>query len=158
VAVLSRIRAAIVVLLVAGLAVAGYAGYTLFTEEPHHDPPVSKATDTTDDGWQVVAYRGVTVELPPDWERLDTAACATSPEHWGPAGLDPCADDVGIWFLASATFDASTGPGVHTVPVSDNLAQGGFGGYVTRGKVVVDVSADDQTAVRRILQSVSEPI
>jgi hypothetical protein len=158
VAVLSRIRAAIVVVLVAGLAVAGYVGYTLFTEEPDHEPAVSKATDTTDDGWQVVSYRGVTVEVPPDWERLDTADCDTTPEHWGPPGLDPCANDVGLWFLASETFDAATGPGVHTVPASDNLAQGGFGGYVTRGKVVVDVATSDQAVARRVLQSVSESI
>jgi hypothetical protein len=155
---LSKIRVAIIVVLVAGLAVAGYAGYQLFTEEPHHDPPVSKATDTTDDGWQVLSYLGVTVEAPPDWERLDMSGCATTSEHWGPAALDPCADDAGLWFLASATFDPATGPGVHTVPASANLGKGGWGGFVTRGKVVVDVSADDQAVVRRILQSVSEPI
>src|SRR4051794_36751938 len=153
-----KIRMAVIVLLVAGLGVAGYAGYRLFTEEPQHEPPVSRVTDTTDDGWQVVSYLGVTVELPGDWARLDVGSCVGSSERWGPAGLDPCADDFGLWFLDSATFDPSTGPGVHAAPASDNLPQGGWSGYVTRGKVVVDVAGDDQAVVRRILQSVSQPI
>ena len=153
-----RIRMAVIVLLVIGLAVAGYTGYRLFTEEPDHEPPISRATDTTDDGWQVVSYRGVTVELPADWARLDMASCVDSAERWGPADLDPCADDVGLWFLDSATFDAETGPGVHSAPASDNLPEGGWAGYVSRGKVVVDVAGADQAVVRRILQSVSQPI
>jgi hypothetical protein len=155
---LSRIRAAIIVLLVVGLVVAGYTGYRLFTEEPDHDAPVSKATGTTDDGWQQVTYRGVTVEVPAEWERLDPDTCQGSSEHWGPADLDPCADDRGLWFLESATFDPATGPGVHAVPISDNLPAGGWGGYVTRGKVVVNVVDSDQAAARRILQSVSQVI
>jgi hypothetical protein len=158
VAVLSKIRAAVVVALVVGLVVAGFVGYRLFSEEPDHDPQVSRVTGSTDDGWQQVSYRGVTVELPPDWERLDMASCQASLEHWGPVELDPCADDVGLWFLASATFDSATGPGAHAAPASDNLVQGGWSGYVTRGDVVVSVAGSDEAAVRRILQSVSQPI
>lgn len=153
-----RIRMAVIALLVIGLAVAGYEGYRLFTEKPHHEPPVSRVTDTTDDGWQVVSYLGVKVELPPDWTRLDMGSCVASSERWGPSGLDPCAGDVGLWFLDSATFDPASGPGVHTAPPSANLPDGGWSGYVTRGKVVVNVAGPDQTVVRRILQSVSEPI
>jgi len=155
---LKRVRMAVVVLLAVGLVVAGYVGYRLFTEKPHHEPPISRVTDTTDDGWQVVSYLGVKVELPPDWARLDMGACVGSSEHGGPSGLDPCAGDVGLWFVASATFDPATGPGVHTAPPSDNLPDGGWSGYVTRGKVVVNVAGPDQEVVRRILQSVSEPI
>jgi hypothetical protein len=155
---LSKIRMAIVVLLVGGLAVAGYAGYRLFTEEPTHKPQVSRVTGTTDDGWQEVTYKGVNVELPPGWERLEVADCGPSQERWGPADLDPCAGDAGLWFLASATFDPAGGPGVHTAPVSDNLPQGGWAGYVTRGDVVVNVADPDQAVVRRILQSVSQTL
>jgi hypothetical protein len=158
VAVLSKIRVAIVVVLVAGLVVSGFAGYRLFTEKPDHDPPVSRVTGSTDDGWQQVSYRGVTVELPPQWERLDMASCEFSLEHWGPVDLDPCADDAGLWFLASATFDSGTGPGAHAAPASDNLAEGGWSGYVTRADVVVNVADADEAVVRRILQSVSETI
>jgi hypothetical protein len=155
---LSKVRAAIIVLLVVGLVAAGYTGYRLFTHEPDHDPPVSRATGTTEDGWQQVTYRGVTVEVPADWERLDADGCRRSNEHWGPADLAPCADDRGLWFMESATFDPSTAPGVHATPASANLPEGGWGGYVTRGKVVVDVVDADQAAARRVLQSVSQVI
>jgi hypothetical protein len=155
---LSKIRMAIVLVLVAGLIVSGYVGYRLVTEEPDKEPPVSRVTGSADDGWQLVSYRGVTVELPPEWERLDMASCQGAMEHWGPVDLDPCADDVGLWFLASATFDAATGPGAHTAPASQNLAGGGWTGYVTRDDVVVNVADADEAVVRRILQSASEPI
>jgi hypothetical protein len=153
---LKKVRVAIIVILVVGLAVAGYAGYRLFTEEPDHEPPISRSTGTTEDGWKQVTYRGVDLEVPGEWERLDATGCTEDVEHWGPADLDPCAADRGLWFLESATFDPPTGPGVHSVPVSISLPAGGWGGYVTRGKVVVDVADDDQAVARRILQSVSQ--
>jgi hypothetical protein len=157
VAVVKKIRAAVVVLLIAGVLVAGYAGYRLFTEEPpEHGPAVSRTTGTTDDGWKQVTYRGVDLEVPPSWERLDMTDCDSSPERWGPAELDPCAPDAGLWFLESATFDPATGPGVHTAPASVNLPDGGWTGYVTRGDVVVNVADPDQDVVRRILQSVGQ--
>jgi hypothetical protein len=153
--VVSKVRAAIVVVLIAGLLLSGYYGYRLVTEKPQHEPPVSRVTGTTDDGWQQVTYLGVDLEVPPDWERVDMAGCIGTTERWGPKGLDPCADDLGLWFLASATFDPATGPGVHTAPKSKNLPDGGWTGYVTRGDVVVDVTDPDQDVVRRILRSVS---
>jgi hypothetical protein len=159
VAVLKKVRMAVVALLVVGLGVAAYAGYRLFTESPPaHRAAVSRTTGTTDDGWQVVTYRGLHLEVPPDWRRLDMSSCDSEPERWGPAGLDPCAPDAGLWFLASATFDPATGPGVHTAPVSASLPEGGWAGYVTRGDLVVDVADPDEAVVRRILQSVSETI
>jgi hypothetical protein len=159
VAVLKKVRAVIVVLLVAGLALAGYAGYRLVTEEPEqHAAPVSRSTGTTDDGWQVVTYRGVHLEVPPDWRRLDMSGCDGPTERWGPAGLDPCAPDAGLWFQEAATFDTSLDPGVHTAPASESLPDGGWAGYVTRGDVVVDVADPDQAVVRRILQSVSATV
>jgi hypothetical protein len=161
VAVLKKVRMAIVALLVVGLGVAGYAGYRLVTEEPpDHQAAASRVTGTTDDGWQVVTYRGLHLVVPPSWRRLDMDACDGDlpQERWGTAELDPCAPDAGLWFLASATFDPATGPGVHTAPVSESLPEGGWAGYVTRGDVVVDVADADEAVVRRILQSVSETI
>lgn len=155
---LNRLRVAVMVVLVVGLALAGYAGYRLFTEEPDRRPPVSRSTGTADDGWVVVSYRGVSVEVPPEWERLDTSSCQGFSEHWGPSALDPCTTDAGLWFLASETFDPATGPGVHTEPASEALPDGGWGGYVVRGKVVVNVGDPDQDVARRVLQSVSAVI
>jgi hypothetical protein len=159
VAVLKKVRMAVVALLVVGLGVAGFAGYRLVTEDrPEKADPVSSSSGTTDDGWRVVTYRGLHLEVPPDWRRLDMSGCDAPRERWGPTGLDACAPDAGLWFLASATFDTTFEPGVHTAPVSDNLPEGGWAGYVTRGDVVVDVADPDQNVVRRILQSVSETV
>jgi hypothetical protein len=155
---LSKIRVAIVVILIAGLVVSGYVGYRLFTEEPDRDPPSSQVTGTTDDGWQQVSYRGVTVDLPPDWQRVDTAICDAELERWAAVGQEQCEGDTGMTFLDSDTFDAATGPGVHTTPASDTLPAGGWTGYVTRGDVVVNVTEADEAVVRRILQSVSQAI
>ncbi len=155
---LSKIRAAIVVVLVVGLVVSGYVGYRLFTEEPDRPPRSSKVTGTTDDGWQQVAYRGVTVELPPDWSRLDTGVCDGELERWAAAGHEPCDDDGGVSFLDADTFESAIGPGVHTTPASDLQPNGGWAGYVTRGQIVVTVSDSEEVVVRRILQSVSVPI
>ena len=155
---LSRIRMAIVGFLVVGLVVSGFVGYRLFTEEPDREPPVSRVTGTTDDGWQLVSYRGVTVEVPPDWTRLDTAICDADLERWGSAGQEQCEGDTGLSFLDSDTFDSANGPGVRTSPASDTLPAGGWTGYVTRGDIVVNVTDADEVVVRRVLQSASESI
>jgi hypothetical protein len=155
---LGKIRVAIVVILIAGLVVSGYVGYRLFTEEPDRDPRPSLVTGTTDDGWQQVSYRGVTVDLPPDWQRLDTAICETQLERWSTAGQEQCEGDIGLTFLDADAFTATTGPGVHTTPPSDTLPAGGWTGYVTRGDVVVNVTEADEVVVRRILQSASQSI
>ena len=154
-----RIRMAVVVLLVAGLVVAGYVGYRLFTEQPRHEPPTSRVTGTTDDGWQQITYRGLDLEVPPEWQRLSSTACDfVTVEHWGSPDQDPCSGDTGLSFLDSRSFDPATGPGVHTVPTSDSLPDGGWSGYVTRGDVVVDVTDGDEAVVRRILKSVSQTL
>jgi hypothetical protein len=152
---LSRIRVAIVVVLVAGLVVSGFVGYRLFTEEPDRDPPVSHVTGYTEDRWQLVSYRGVTVEVPPEWARLDTAICDVELERWAAAGQEQCEGDTGLSFLDSHTFDSSAGPGVRAAPASDTLPAGGWTGYVTRGDMVINVTEADEAVVRRILQSAS---
>ncbi len=155
---LGRIRMAIVGLLVVGLGVSGYVGYRLFTEEPDHAPRASTVSGTTEDGWQQVTYRGVTVEVPPEWSRLNTAACDGDLERWSAVDLEPCDSDVGLSFLDTDTFDAATGPGVHIAPVADGLPDGGWTGYVTRGDVIVNVTDADEAVARRVLQSVSRSI
>jgi hypothetical protein len=72
--------------------------------------------------------------------------------------VEQCDGDTGLSFLDSDTFDAVTGPGVHTTPASATLPAGGWTGYVIRGDVVVNVTEADEVVVRRILQSVGETI
>lgn len=157
-AVLGKIRAAVVVVLIVGLGVSGFVGYRLFTAEPDRGPDASRVTGVTDDGWQQVSYRGVTVEVPPDWSRLDTTICDDDLERWAAAGQDQCDVAVGLSFLDSDSFDAATGPGVHTASSSDTLPDGGWTGYVTREDVVVNVADAEELVVRRVLQSVSVPV
>ena len=150
---------AIVVLLVVGLVVSGYVGYRLFTEEPDRDPPSSRVTGTTDDGWQQVSYRGVTVEVPPAWERLDTTICDVDRRALGaPPARSSATATPGCRSSTRTPSMPATGPGVHTAPASDTLPDGGWTGYVTRGDVVVNVTDVDEVVVRRVLQSVSQVI
>ncbi len=155
---LGKIRVAIVVLLVAGLVVSGFVGYRLFTEEPDRDPASSRVTGTTVDGWQQVSFRGVTVDVPPGWERLDTTICDVDRERWAAVGQEQCEGDNGLAFLDEDTFETEVGPGVHTAPASGTLPEGGWTGYVTRGDVIVNVTDVDEAVVRRVLQSVSRSI
>jgi hypothetical protein len=153
------IRRIFVGVLVVGLAVAGYVGYRLFTAEADHDAPAevrAEVVGSAEDGWQQLSYGELRLEVPPEWGRLDTAECESAIEHWGAPETDPCAGDLGLWFLASAVFDPATGPGVHRVEPSESLPTGAWAGYVTRGDTVVNVADLDQEVVRRILQSVAE--
>ena len=154
------VRRVVLGLLVVGLVVAAAVGYHLVTAEPEADgdgaeQPRSRTTGTTDDGWRVVAYDTVTLEVPPAWGFLDTSGCEFAAEHWGPDGVDPCSSGVGLWFYGSATFDPATGPGVHKEPPSDALPDGGWAGYVTRVDVAVYAVDLDRELVRRVLRSVS---
>src|SRR3954469_22156524 len=121
---LSKIRAAIIVVLAAGLVVAAYAGYQLFTEKPVHESSVSRATGTTDDGWQQVTYRGVKLDVPAEWARLDAGECEGQGERWAAAGVDPWGD-LGLVFRSSSSFESDAGPGVHNAASSAALPDGG---------------------------------
>ena len=153
------VRKLFLVVLVLGLGVAAAAGWLLFSAEPEHEAPVEEHADVVGaaaDGWQQLAYRGLQLELPPGWTRMD-GDCEFAAEHWGPAELAPCSADVGVWFYASATFDPSAGPGTHPVEATDNLPSGGFGGYVTPGDMAVYAQDVDRDVVQRVLRSVRHP-
>ena len=145
--------------LVLGLVTAGAVGWLLFTAEPEHESPSEEQADVVaaaDDGWQELSYGGLRVEVPSGWTRMD-GDCESAAEHWGPTELGPCSTDVGVWFHASATFDPFTGPGVHAVEPTDDLPDGGYGGYVTPGELSVYAQDLDAEVVRRVLRSVREP-
>jgi len=152
-------RRVFLAVLVLGLVVAGGAGWLLFTAEPERESrsdPRADVVGAADDGWQELSYGGLRVEVPAGWTRMD-GDCDSAAEHWAPTDLGPCSEDVGVWFHASATFDPSSGPGVHAVEASDAAPDGGYGGYVTLGDLAVYAQDLDAEVVRRVLRSVREP-
>jgi hypothetical protein len=153
------VRRVFLAVLVLGLVAAVVAGWLLVTEEADHEPPQQEraaVVGAAEDGWQQLSYRGVRLEVPPGWTRMD-GDCEFAAEHWGPPELAPCSTDVGVWFYASATFDPGEGPGVHPVDPSDGLPDGGFGGYVTPGDLAVYAQDLDEEVVRRVLRSARRP-
>src|SRR3954453_22653158 len=130
------------VVLMAVVVVGGYAGYLLLPaappqtpahaplpdEQPEPPAEVSRATGTTDDGWQQVTYRGVKLEVPAQWARLDASECEGQWERWGAARIDPCGD-LGLVFHSSSSFESGAGPGVHEAAPSAALPDGGWEGY-----------------------------
>jgi hypothetical protein len=153
------VRRLFLVVLVLALVAAAGAGWLLFTTDPEHDPPPEERADVVgavDDGWQQLSYRGLRLEVPAGWTRME-GDCESVAEHWGPTELGPCSADVGVWLYGAATFDPAGGPGVHPVEATDDLPDGGFGGYVTPDDVAVYAQDVDQEVVRRVLRSVREP-
>src|SRR5215217_9620221 len=70
---------------------------------------------TVRDGWKTVEYRGVEVDVPATWERVDMSDCEFQFERWAPPESAPCHFEEGMGFYSSATFDPMHGPGVrHT--------------------------------------------
>jgi hypothetical protein len=153
------VRRLLLAVLVCGLVVAGVAGWVLFTEKPDDEAPEQVPADVVGaaaDGWQQLAYGDLRLEVPPGWTRME-GDCEFAAEHWGPTELGPCSADVGVWFYAGATFDPGTGPGAHPVEGTDDLPDGGFGGYVIPGDVAVYTQDVDKDVVQRVLRSVREP-
>ena len=154
------VRRLFILLLVLGVAAAAGAGWWLFTTEPDRESPEevhAGVVGAAEDGWQELAYQEFRLEVPPDWVRLETSGCENVAEHWGPTDLGPCAGAIGVWFYGSDSFDPAAGPGVRPVEPSNGLPDGGWGGYVTPGDLVVYAQDVDEEVVRRILRSVSEP-
>ena len=153
------VRRLFLAVLVLGLAVAAGVGWVLFTADPEDEPAVEERADVVgaaDDGWQQLSYRGLRLEVPGGWTRMD-GDCESAAEHWGPSELEPCSAGVGVWLYGAATFDPGDGPGVHAVEATDNLPDGGFGGYVTPSDVAVYAQDLDEEVVQRVLESVREP-
>lgn len=97
------------------------------------------------DGWRTMAYDGVSVDVPADWQRLDKSSCEWDFVQLGPPGADPCEQEEGVSFYASATFDAKHRPGLR-----------GGTGYVGAGAWAVYVSGVDPDVAWRVLGSARE--
>jgi hypothetical protein len=109
------------------------------------------ATDPTQEpapDWQTVDHEGIKVEVPGDWQQLDTSACEFEFVRFGPRGSAPCTyDHDGLAFYGSATFDPAQGAGVLT---EDDA---GWSGYVYAGDWAVWTQAGDRDLLRGILAS-----
>ena len=110
----------------------------------------------TSDGWQIVGYDGIEVDLPPDWVGLDTSDCEFSAVRYGLPGTDPCEPDTGLAFYGSATFDPAHRSGLRRVPPSEEVPEGGWTGYVYGGDHAVYLTASDRDEAWRVLASVRQ--
>lgn len=111
------------------------------------DPP-----EEAPSAWQTVEHEGALVEVPGNWERLDTSSCEFQRVRFGPRNGDPCLTHVeGLSFYGSATFDPAHGPGVVT---------GGAGllqsAYVYAGEWVIYAQMEDPIKLRQVLGSARE--
>ncbi len=137
------VGAALVVLLAAG--VGWYVA-----RDPRADV-IGPSADAT--GWKTLAYEGVSVDVPTDWERLDMSDCEFRFERWAPPGVAPCDPDAeGVAFYGSATFDPELGPGVIRNEGADRQVPH-WTGYVYAGDFAVYASSNDRTVVHSVLTS-----
>ncbi|MGA8257463.1 MAG: hypothetical protein WB767_12895 [Nocardioides sp.] len=130
------------------------AGPTPVAVDPDNSPgPVADVTS-----WHTVRYDGepvsesgdgtVLLDVPNDWERLDTSECEFGFVRFGPTSANPCDGDLGVSLYGSATFDAINGPGLSGTESDEAVA-----GYVYTGQFAVYVSGTDEVVARRVLGS-----
>jgi hypothetical protein len=104
-------------------------------------------------GWKTLAYEGVKVDIPADWERVDMGGCEFRFERWAPPKTPPCDPDAeGVAFYGSATFDPNVGPGVVQNDSADPQIPD-WEGYVYAGDYAVHASANDRAVSEGILNS-----
>ena len=140
---LSLFGAAFAVLLAAGVGL--YA-----TQDPRAEV-IGEPADAP--GWKTLAYEGVRVDIPSDWERLDMGGCEFRFERWAPPEVPPCDPDAeGVAFYGSATFDPDLGPGVIRNDRADSQIPD-WEGYVYAGDFAVHASGNDRAVVESILDS-----
>lgn len=150
-AVMPARRSARISLFGAAFAVLLAAGVGMYvTRDPHADVIDESAAAT---GWKTLAYEGVSVDVPSDWERLDMGDCEFRFERWAPPGVPACDPDAeGVAFYGSATFDPDFGPGVIRNDEADPKIPD-WKGYVYVGEFAVHASGNERTVVESILDS-----
>ncbi|MEU4217360.1 hypothetical protein [Actinoplanes sp. NPDC026623] len=114
--------------------------------EPRPAAVVSSAAPSARPGWQTIEYRGVQVDIPSAWERVDPSDCEF--KQWALPGSSPCGRTEGVAFYGSALFDPAHGPGVRR-----DADGAGWGGYVYAGDYAVSASDTDREVVQRLLDS-----
>jgi hypothetical protein len=105
------------------------------------------------EGWKTIEHRGVQIDIPSAWERLDMSDCEFQFEQWAPPDSSPCDSEGGVAFYGSATFDPAHGPGVRRTTTNGTDAAT-WGGYVYAGDFAVYASDTDRDLVQGVLDSV----
>lgn len=146
------VRRALWPALVAVCAVALVAVFLWFraTSEPRSEVI---GDSPSRDGWKTVEYKGVRIDVPSSWERLDTSDCEFKFERWTRPGSDSCEYADGAAFYVSATFDPAFGPGVRRTAENGTRI---WGGYAYAGDFAVYASDPDRDVVRGVLESARE--
>ena len=135
----------------AACAVLLSAGVGLYATRDPRAEVIAESADASE--WKTLAYEGVSVDIPSDWERLDMGDCEFRFERWAPPGVPPCDPDAeGIAFYGSATFDPDLGPGVIRNDGADPQIPD-WEGYVYAGDFAVHASGNDRAVVEGILNS-----
>lgn len=126
-----------------------------FTDRGDHPPssyPHARVVSETG-GWKTIEYRGVRVDVPWRWQRVDMAGCEFSYERWAPPGTTPCRYAGGVAFFGSATFDPAYGPGARR---SERAGEPAWSGWTDGDSwLVVDAGDEDREVVAKILGSVT---
>lgn len=135
----------------AAFAVLLSAGVGLYATRDPGAVVIAESADAS--GWKTLAYEGVTVDIPSDWERLDMGDCEFRFERWAPPAVPPCEPDAeGMAFYGSATFDPDLAPGVIRNDGADPQIPD-WEGYVYAGDFAVHASSSDRAVVEGILNS-----
>jgi hypothetical protein len=115
-------------------------------------PAQQTAARSAEPGWKTIEYRGVQLDVPSDWERLDLSECEFRSERWAPPGSPPCDFEGGAVFYGSATFDPAHGPGVRRTGANGTDAAA-WAGYVYAGDFAVYARHTDRDLVQRVLDT-----
>ena len=105
------------------------------------------------EGWKTVEYKGVRIDVPSSWQRLDMSDCEFEFERWARPGSAACEYEDGAAFYVSATFDPAFGPGVRRTTENGTRI---WGGYAYAGDFAVYASDQDRDLVREVLASARE--
>jgi hypothetical protein len=141
-------------LFAAAAACAALFAVVFIWMKPTSDSPRSEvvADSPAREEWKTIEYRGVQIDVPSAWERLDMSDCELQYERWAPPHSPPCRYEGGAAFYGSATFDPAHGPGIRRTATKGTDAPT-WSGYVYAGDYVVYASDNDRDLVQRLLDS-----
>ena len=103
--------------------------------------------DATSASWKTIEYRGVQVDVPAAWQRVDMSRCELQFERWAPPKTPACDYAQGAAFYGSATFDPAYPAGLRKIDGSR------WGGWVYAGDYAVHVNIPDRTVAQTVLNS-----